>query len=85
MRQYRLLGDVFDFAGGVFANRAGGDRLKPTESGEFANTIWPPLGPLPDLKNALFVPSWLIGMAVVKIATAIIIIIATGSITESGA
>jgi hypothetical protein len=30
---------LFDCIEGVFANRSGGNRLKPTESGEFANTV----------------------------------------------
>ena len=39
MRQCRLSGYLFDIDGGVY--RAGGDRLKPTESDEFANTFRP--------------------------------------------
>jgi hypothetical protein len=37
------LGHPFDLARGAFANRADGDRLNPTESGEFANTFRHPI------------------------------------------
>jgi hypothetical protein len=43
MGRYQPRSYLFDLARGVFTNRAGGDRLKPTESGEFANTFWTPI------------------------------------------
>jgi hypothetical protein len=44
MGRYQPSGYLVDPPTGVFANRAGGDRLKPTESGEFANTFRSPIG-----------------------------------------
>jgi hypothetical protein len=39
MGRYLPSGYLVDPATGVFANRAGGDQLKPIESTEFANTF----------------------------------------------
>ena len=39
MGRYQPSGYLVDPLTGVLANQSGGDRLKPTESGEFANTI----------------------------------------------
>ena len=36
---YRILGYLIDIAQGGFANRTGWSRLKPKQSGEFANPL----------------------------------------------